>query len=499
MLLEQRFEQCVKLCPHKTAVICGEHNITYLELETRTNQLAQALIAQGVQRGDRVAVYLDNSVPAIVCIWGILKAGAVFMLINPSTKADKLLYILNHSRAAVMITTAAKAGLIDRSKTIHLRHIITTSAAHDYFDYEVSTPTDVPAKRCIDMDLASLVYTSGSTGDPKGVMLSHLNMLSALNSITEYLKITPNDIILNCLPLAFDYGLYQALMALSTGATLVLERSFTYPHAVMQKVVDSGATGFPIVPTMLAMLLQMDLTKYDLSKLRYMTNTGAALPTEHIRQMTALLPHVEFYSMYGLTECKRVSFMPPEELRSRPNSVGRGMPNEEVYIVDAHGTRVPAGVTGELVVRGSNVMKGYWEDPAATALRLKPGPLPGEMVLYTGDLFYADSDGYLYFVGRKDDMIKSRGEKVSPKVENILYDLAGVAEAAVVGVEDPIYGQKIKAFVALRQGYALAEKEIMRHCAKYLEDFMIPQIVEILETLPKGATGKIDKKALLNS
>jgi acyl-CoA synthetase (AMP-forming)/AMP-acid ligase II len=268
----------------------------------------------------------------------------------------------------------------------------------------------------------------------------------------------------------------------------------------MQKLVTTQATGFPIVPTMLAMLLQMDLTQYDLHHLRYMTNTGAALPIEHIRKLTSILPHIEFYSMYGLTECKRVSYMPPAELLRKPGSVGKGMPNEEVFIVDEQGTRVGANVVGELVVRGANVMKGYWEDPVATAVRLKPGDLPNEMFLYTGDLFYKDEEDYLYFVGRKDDIIKSRGEKVSPKeVENIIYSLDGISEAAVVGVNDPVFGQKIKAFVALKQGFALAEKDIMRHCAKYLEDFMVPQLIEFCESLPKGATGKIDKKALLNN
>ena len=201
--------------------------------------------------------------------------------------------------------------------------------------------------------------------------------------------------------------------------------------------------------------------------------------------------------MYGLTECKRVSYLPPDQIDVRPASVGRGMPNEEVYIVDDEGHRVAAGVVGELVVRGSNVMKGYWELPEETARRLRPGPLPGEMVLYTGDLFRADDEGFLYFVGRKDDIIKSRGEKVSPReIENVLSNHPEIAEAAVVGVPDDVLGQAIKAIVALRAGSSLTKQEVLRHCAARLEDFMIPKYVEILPAIPKTANGKIDKRQL---
>ena len=300
------------------------------------------------------------------------------------------------------------------------------------------------------------------------------------------------------LPLSFDYGLYQVLMAAKFGGTVVLERSFAYPHAVLQKLVQERVTGLPLVPTMVAMLLQMDLSRYDWSHLRYVTNTGAALPTDHILRLRRLLPHVRIYSMYGLTECKRVSYLPPEQLDVRPGSVGRAMPNEEVYIVDEAGRRVGPGVVGELVVRGSNVMKGYWDSPEETAQRLRPGPLPGESVLYTGDLFRMDEEGYLYFVARKDDIIKSRGEKVSPKeIENVLASHPHVAEAAVVGVPDQILGQAIKAVVAPKPGVRLTSQEILRHCAQHLEDFMVPKIVEIRSVLPKTGNGKIDKRQLL--
>jgi acyl-CoA synthetase (AMP-forming)/AMP-acid ligase II len=240
----------------------------------------------------------------------------------------------------------------------------------------------------------------------------------------------------------------------------------------------------------------MDLSSYKFRKLRYITSTAAAFPSEHIRQLRQALPKVRIYSMYGLTECKRVSYLPPDQIDVRPRSIGRGMPNEEVYIVDDADRRVGPNVVGELVVRGANVMKGYWEQPEETAKVLRDGGFPWpEKVLYTGDLFTSDEEGYLYWVGRKDDIIKSRGEKVSPReVEEVLYALPGVAEAAAVGVADGVLGQAIKALVALSPGVRLTEQDILKHCKQHLEDFMVPKLIEFREHLPKSANGKIDKR-----
>jgi acyl-CoA synthetase (AMP-forming)/AMP-acid ligase II len=287
-------------------------------------------------------------------------------------------------------------------------------------------------------------------------------------------------------------------MGFKMGCTVVLERSFTYYHAVMQKVVEEKVTGLPIVPTISAILLNMDLSKFDLSHLRYITNTAAALPTSHIRQLRERLPHVSIYSMYGLTECKRVCYLPPTEIDNKPDSVGIAMPGTEAFVVDDDGNRVPPGTIGELVVRGPNVMLGYWENPEATAKRLKPGMIRREEVLYTGDLFKTDSEGFFYFVGRTDDIIKSRGEKVAPKeIENVLYAHEGIKEAAVLGFTDPVLGQKIKAFVSLNQGFELTDKQILFYCRQNLEDIMVPQEVEVRNTdLPKNSNGKIDKVML---
>jgi len=462
--VESFLESSAQRLPQKIALICGNRRFTYREVEERANRLAHSLVNEGIGRGDRVAVYLDNTAEAVVAVFAILKAGAVFLVVNPTTKTDKLLYILNNCRAR---------GLVEDSLL----------------------PVTPPSKKCINIDLAALIYTSGSTGRPKGVMLTHLNIVSAATSITTYLENTPDDIIINLLPLAFDYGLYQVLMAFKMGATIVLEKSFAYPHAVLQTIIREKVTGLHIVPTISAILLQLDLSAYKFPSLRYISNTAAALPTDHIQKLRKMFPHVTIFSMYGLTECKRVSYLPPDQLDLRPTSVGRGMPNEEVYVVDENGSRVPPNVVGELVVRGANVMKGYWELPEETAERLRPGPLPNEMVLYTGDLFRMDEEGYLYFFGRKDDIIKTRGEKVSPKeVEDVLYAMPGISEAAVIGMADDVLGQSIRAVVTLREGAQLTEKDVLRHCAARLENFMVPQSIVFVPSLPKTGTGKINKR-----
>lgn len=512
MQVEEFLELSARKTAAKTALVCQERRLTYRELEEQSNQLAHALIEHGVARGDRVAIYLENSVEAVLSIFAVLKAGAVFLVINPTTKTDKLAFILNNCRAVALVTDSRKCASVEKcaAQLPFLNSVFLAGADSaprnqeklNVFSMESVLGSDrssklPPPKKCIDIDLAALIYTSGSTGKPKGVMLTHLNIVSAATSITTYLENTADDVILNVLPLSFDYGLYQVLMAFKVGATIVLERSFTYPHAVIEKLVREKVTGFPIVPTISAILLQLSLQDYDFSNLRYITNTAAALPTHHILQLRNLFRHVKLYSMYGLTECKRVSYLPPDQIDVRPSSVGRGMPNEEVYIVDDQERRAGPNVIGELVVRGSNVMKGYWEAPEVTNKVLRPGGLPGEFLLYTGDLFKMDEEGFLYFVARKDDIIKTRGEKVSPKeVEEVLYRLDGIAEAAVVGIPDEILGQAIKAVITLREGAHLSDRDVQRHCSANLEDFMVPKFIEFRDSLPKTSSGKISKREL---
>lgn len=512
MQLESFLELSAATFPQKTALVCTRNRFTYAELETKANRLAHSLIGGGMQRGDRVAIYLENSVEAVIAIFAILKAGAAFLVVNPTTKADKVSYILNNCRAAGLITDRAKLGTLSAVMVAapHLQSvwvvgglpIAESTSTKRLFDLNaalenVELSAIPPNKKCIDIDLAALIYTSGSTGRPKGVMLTHLNIVSAATSITTYLENRVDDIILSVLPLSFDYGLYQVLMAFKIGATVVLERSFTYPYRTIELLNREGVTGFPIVPTISAVLLQLDLSAHSFPSLRYFTNTAAALPLAHIRQLRDLFPTVKIFSMYGLTECKRVSFLPPDQIDFRPTSVGRGMPNEEVYIVDDAGRRALAGTVGELVVRGSNVMKGYWDSPEETDRVLKPGPLPGEKVLHTGDLFRMDLDGFLYFIGRKDDIIKTRGEKVSPReVEDVLYAMTGVAEAAVIGVPDQVLGEAVKAVVRPQAGVNLTAEQVIHWCSLKLENFMVPKFVDFQGELPRISNGKIDKRKL---
>jgi acyl-CoA synthetase (AMP-forming)/AMP-acid ligase II len=382
-----------------------------------------------------------------------------------------------------MVADAGKSGLAD---------------GHASFETACETPSVRPRRTGINLDLAMLIYTSGSTGFPKGVMMTHQNVDAAATSITTYVGNTPDDIILAVSPISFDYGLYQVLMAVKVGATLVLEKSFAFPQAILNRIAQEKVTGFPLVPTMAALLLQMkDLRPGQYPTLRYITNTAAALPPAHIARLQELFPTTTLFSMYGLTECKRCTYLPPEQLKTRPGSVGIAIPGTEAYVVGDDGVPLPFGSTGELVIRGPHVMKGYWENAEATAKALRPGPLPQEMVLYTGDLFRTDEEGFLYFLGRKDDIIKTRGEKVSPKeVENVLYSLAGVREAAVVGVPDPVLGLAIKAVISLETFSALAAADVIRHCAKHLEDFMVPKHVEIRDQLPKSENGKIARRQI---
>jgi acyl-CoA synthetase (AMP-forming)/AMP-acid ligase II len=246
----------------------------------------------------------------------------------------------------------------------------------------------------------------------------------------------------------------------------------------------------------LVMLLKHDLSTYDLSTLRYLTNTGAVLPPAHIAALRERLPHVRIFSMYGLTECKRVSFLAPEEIDRRPTSVGKPMDNVETFVADEHGVLHHTGV-GELVIRGSNVMEGYWRSPEETERVLKPAPIPGQKLLFTGDRFRIDEEGYHFFEGRLDDMIKSRGQRVSPReVENVLYEIPGVTGAAVIGVTDEVLGNYVKAFLSVHQSAPLDDRQVFLYCARRLEDFMVPKVIEFRDELPKTESGKIDRRRL---
>ena len=515
-LLDDLLETSARTRPQHTALVCSGARLSYADVEMKSNRLARGLQALGVRRGDRVAVCLDNSIEHVVSLLAVWKAGAVAMLVNPTTKSDKLAHLLTDAEAASLIVSSFKletvADVLGRAP--HLRSLVVAGdAANSQFAFTGPTARldgltglmedgDVtpPKKTHIDQDLAVLLYTSGSSGTPKGVMLTHQSLRAVTTSITSYLELAGHDVVLQVLPLSFGYGLTQLLTTFSVGATLVLERSFAFPQVILQRLAAERATTFAMVPTIASVFASTDLSMHDLSSLRRLTNAGAALPNELAKRLREKLPNARLFPMYGQTECIRVTYLPPEEVEARPGSVGRGMPNQEVWLVDEEGRRLPPGSTGELVVRGTHLMRGYWKMPEATREKLRPGPFPGELVLHTGDLFHMDADGWLTFISRQDDIIKTRGEKVSPReVENVLFSLAGVAEVAVIGVPDVLLGQSVKAFVAVREGSLLDNKALQRHCAAHLEDFAIPKQIELVGELPKTSNGKIDKQALLNS
>ncbi len=496
----------------KDALIFDEKRISYSILDAKSNQLAKSLIELGVKRHDRVIIFLDNSIESVISIWAVLKAGGIFIILNSSIKPNKLLYIMNDSGAKVIISSTSKYDVISYAynnnkrelKTIWVGAPINKINSFSFNDLifsqsaEISSRLSARQEQIIDYNLAALIYKSGSTGEPKGVMSSQFNMISAARSIIEYIGNTPDDIILNVLPLSFDYGLYQMIMSVLFGGTLVLESSFMFPLKILQIINRENVTGFPIIPTIIALLLKMkDLERFELNSLRYISNTGAAFPIPHIQKFSQMFPHIKIFSMYGLTECNRIAFLSPDEVYKRPGSVGKAIPNCEVFIFDDNGKEVKPGEVGELVVRGSNVMCGYWNSPELTNNVYRPGLFQGEKLLYTGDLFRKDNDGFLYFLGRKDDMIKSKGERISPKeIENILCAIPYVSEAAVIGVPDEILGQAIKAFIVLNDGLKTDENNILQYCYQNMESFMVPKHIEFVNELPKSPNGKIDKKIL---
>jgi len=507
MLLHDAFEHTAQRLPAKLALVDGEQRVDYGQLLLRTRVLARALREDGVARGDRVLLLLENSLEYAVAAHAVLMAGAVIVPISPLAKTEKLAFIAADTRATALLTHAIMApvwgpALEQASHLVSCR--VAGALPATVRDVRVRAwPGDETAATaiespCIDQDLAALIYTSGTTGKPKGVMLTHLNMMSAWASVQTYLRLREDDVIGLALPTAFSYGLYYLLMGLGLGATVMLERSVAFPLKLAERLQRERVTVFPGVPTLFAALLGLpNLPEFDLGSLRLLTNAAAALPESHVHRLRAALPQAQLFLMYGLTECKRVSYLPPDQIDARPGSVGRGMPNQEHWLVDEHGRRLPHGSTGELVVRGSHVMRGYWERPAETDERLKPGPIAGERVLHTGDLFRSDEAGYLYFVSRRDDIIKTRGEKVAPReVESTIYQLADVTGCAVVGVPDEALGHAVKAYVTLQPGSRLAERDIVRHCLAHLENFMAPKYVQIVEELPRTESGKIRHASL---
>ncbi len=491
--------------PRRDAVVDEFGSWTYQELADESLRVARLLQDEGLQQGDRVALYLDNTARCAAGIFGTLIAGGVFVCVNPQIKAEKLAFILADSGAAFLLAEGHSANVaaaaVGQSGSATRVFATGTSAAAPAFpnlEQALTATEPRPATpETISSDLAALVYTSGTTGRPKGVMLSHQGLVFVIGSIAEYLRLNADDRILSVLPLAFTYGLSQLLLAARLSGTLLLERTFAFPGRTLERMHSERATVFGAVPTVYATLLGMKHSRtYD--SVRCLTNAAAGLPPAFHAGIQRLFPNARLYRMYGQTECVRVSYLEPELVDSRPTSVGRAIPGTEAIVLDDEGQPVAPGETGVLHVRGPHLMLGYWGDPALTEDWLKRGPDPEERILCTHDHFTVDEEGLLYFVGRTDDIVKTGGEKVSTvEVENVLHGLRGVSQAAVVGVPDDLLGEALRAYVVLDHGVALTEEDILRFARSKLETFMVPREVVLLDELPHTESGKIRKGSLL--
>lgn len=479
----------------KTALIEKDRQVSYSELRCRALQAAADLLKEGVGRGDRSVILAANSIEFVVAFWAIQYLGAVAVPINPDIKSAKLRWIIRDCSPSAVLGHAPMSphlAAIDKMKLPRrpvLRHMEEAlPAALNMHRLERSGP--------IDQDLACIIYTSGSTGTPKGVVLSHLNMVAASSSVCSYLEMTSEDRVFCTIPFSFDYGLHQLTMAALVGATVIVERSFAQPLFALQRLVHHGTTVFPIVPSMVSLIAPL-ARRFDFSNVRTITSTAAVFHADAIERVQQMFRSARIFSMYGVTECHRCTYLDPSELARRTSSVGKAIPHTELWVVDDDGRRHYRSATGELVIRGDTVMRGYWNNREETCQKLRPGPVPGELVLYTGDICRLDEEGFVYFVRRKDDMLKVKGHKVAPcEIEEALLQHADVSEAAVVGVPHCFLGDEVIAFVTLREGATTESAALKEWCATLLEAVMVPGKVVVLDALPRSLNGKTDRHAL---
>lgn len=496
VLLQDALRESCRRHPDKILLVCGEERLSYQEFYERAASLACEMRLRGLMRGDRVVILLPNGSASAIAIYAALLAQGAFVVLNASMKSTKLEAVLANAKPAFVVTDRAGLQTLHtlESQRPRIGVFVTGSDPADgiSFDAACRRGHHLGTWRQVDLDLAAIVYTSGTTSTPKGVALAHRNMIAAARSILEYLEMDASDTVFSVLPLSFDYGLYQLLLTVQAGATLVLREGFGFPFEIARAIAAHRVTVLPCIPTMMAVLLRLrDTTALDLSSVRTITNTGAALPSAFVPRLRSLFGNARVFSMYGLTECKRVSWLAPEEFDARADSVGRPMPNTEVYVVDEAGVWHEHDAVGELVVRGSNVMCGYYRDPEATDRVLRPGLHPWERVLFTGDLFRIDAEGYLYFLGRRDQLFKSRGERVSPReIEVVLYGIVGVTAVRVSPVPDEVLGNAIRAELVC-DATELTVGDVLAHCRRHLEERLVPHDVRIVASLPVSPSGKV--------
>ena len=512
-LLHELIEASAARLASRIAVTLADESLDYVSLHRKVAAFAAGLVALGLGRSERVGVYLDKRIETVVAMFGAAAAGAVFVPLNPLLKPAQVAYILRDCNVRVLVTSSERLELLGTAleECPDLRHIVVIDAAATARAAgkpvqrwnELPGVADRPGHRVIDTDMAAILYTSGSTGRPKGVVLSHRNMVAGAKSVASYLENTSDDTLLAALPLSFDAGFSQLSTAFHAGARVVLI-NYLLPKDVTKALARERVTGFTAVPPLYIQLSQIEWPKSIAGHLRYFANTGGRMPLETLKALRAKLPNSRPYLMYGLTEAFRSTYLPPEEVDRRPDSIGKAIPNAEILVLREDGTRCAPGEPGELVHRGALVGMGYWNDPEKTAERYRP--LPGreaglvlpEIVVFSGDTVRMDEEGFLYFVGRRDEMIKTSGYRVSPtEIEEVLYGTQWVGEAAAFGVPHPSLGEGIVAVVTPKDGAALDESRLIAACRERLPAFMLPAKVDIRhEPLPRNPNGKIDRKRL---
>ncbi|THF61602.1 acyl-CoA ligase (AMP-forming), exosortase A system-associated [Pseudothauera rhizosphaerae] len=490
----------------------------YGQFHASVQSFASGLIALGLDRGERVAIYLDKRFETVIASFGATAAGGVFVPVNPILKPEQVGYILRDCNVRVLVTSPERyAPLRETLAACHdLRHVVLTGTPGDMAPLpgtSVHTWTDLLAApaavghRIIDTDMAAILYTSGSTGRPKGVVLSHRNMVAGAKSVAQYLENRADDTLLAALPLSFDAGFSQLTTAFHAGARVVL-LNYLLPRDVLKALEQERVTGLTAVPPLWIQLSQQQWPAGIAEHLRYIANTGGRMPLETLTRLRAALPRTRPYLMYGLTEAFRATYLPPEEADRRPDSIGKAIPNAEVLVLREDGTECAPNEPGELVQRGALVGMGYWNDPEKTAERYKPLPagiagretglMIPELAVFSGDTVRRDEEGFLYFIGRRDEMIKTSGYRVSPnEVEEILYATKLVGECAAFGVAHDTLGQSIVVIATPPAGGTLDAAALLAECRARMPAYMVPGRIDVRSgPLPRNPNGKIDRKTL---
>lgn len=500
----QVLDRCNGLYPGKTAILYAGESYTYAQLDDASQRLAGGLQGLGLRKQENVLLCLGNRIETVCAFWGVLKAGGVVVNVDPLVTRAHLEHVLRDAEASVLITTSAVlAGLPSSLGGLsHLRAIVLLDGEPDaratrtFESLLGPEPLDATPVAVLDDDLAAIFYPNEGTEAPRGVMVSQRNMLAALDSLRTNLAYEVTDNIPCSLPLSTDYGLYQMLMAVDAGATLVLEKTSNAALSLMDSIERHQVSVVPFVANTLTFLHE-HATRRGIAfpGVRLVTNGGAGLRSRQISRMNSLFPHARICTLYGLPECKCCAYLPPEDVHGKPGSIGIAIPGTEVWLIDDEGQRIEQPQRkGQLVIRSASVTPGYWRDPVATAERLKPGVEPGEVVLHTGDLCSRDEDGYLYHHGSLRNLIRCEGMRVNPRdVEQFLLALDGVQDAAVVGIADAGRGQAPWAFVVVEPNQRTADVgTLLEHCRAGLASWQVPVGITLKTILPSTGSGRVD-------